>query len=202
MLVPNSTITYQRPSTIGSTLLNYRNISQNLSRPRNHTSTKKCGSCGLCGNYGKLKDMVWDNNKFRDNKNKEYKCRHYLNCKDYGIYAGQCVFCFSFYVGQTKNSFATRWNAHRGMWNKMKKYQNVVDNISDNQALFLHYKKMHPDKLTEGLQLSDAFRVIFLEKPPMEMLDIREDFWITRLNAKINIKKSILPHFKSSCPEL
>ena len=76
----------------------------------------------------------------------------------------------------------------------------MAENIGDNQALFLHYKNMHPDATTQDLELSQAFRVIFIEKPPVDMLDVREDFWISRLNASINIKKSILPRYKSSFP--
>ena len=62
------------------------------------------------------------------------------------------------------------------LWNKMRKNQQMAENIGDNQALFLHYKNMHPDATTQDLELSQTFRVIFIEKPPVKMLDVREDF--------------------------
>ena len=66
----------------------------------------------------------------------------------------------------------------------------------DKQALFIHYKKYHKNILENGLQLSDAYNVFFIEKPNYDKLDIQENYWIGKFNAKINIAKTFLPKYK------
>jgi hypothetical protein len=120
-----------------------------------------------------------------------------LNCKDFGIYAGQCLKCDEIYVGQTKNQFSKRWNSHRLMWRKHRGDKTIDEASSDDQALAVHYKKYHPEVDLQGLELWNAYRVIFLERPSLENLDLAETMWIGRLKAKINITKTFLPTHKS-----
>ena len=150
---------------------------------------------------GVLKNMVYDSNKFRNKYNSKFKTQHNLNCKDYGIYAGQCLLCFDLYVGQTKNSFASRWSSHRMMWKKLMENnaECISDEGRDDQALYMHYRIHHRNHLQKSaFALWDAFRVIFIEKPPIYLLDSKEDYWISKVNAGINIKNTILPRFKST----
>ena len=198
-LAPEACITYCRPPTLGNHLLNYRKITQGNSSSENNTKPKACGCCGLCGHHGKLTNMVWEEQKFQNSDGKFFKSRHHLNCKDFGIYAGQCVICGEFYVGQTKNTFATRWNSHRSMWNRLLRTGiNPTEKLKDDQALFHHYATHHKTKLEKQLNLANAFRVIFLERPFLDNLDIAENFWISKLHAKINIMKTFLPTYKSN----
>lgn len=155
----------------------------------------------MCGNWGVLKNMVYDSNKFKNKYNSKFKTLGNLNCKDYGIYAGQCLLCFDLYVGQTKNSFASRWSSHRMMWKKLTE-NNMdcrFDEERDDQALYMHYRNHHPNhRQKPEFALWDAFTVIFIEKPPMNLLDSKEDYWIAKVNAGINIKSAILPRYKTT----
>ena len=65
----------------------------------------------------------------------------------------------------------------------------------EQNALFLHYKKNHPNLITINLTLSDAYQVVFLEKPHPSNLDIRESFCISLLKANISIAKTCLPKY-------
>ena len=197
-LAPEASITYCGPSTIGNQLLNYRRITQETNSTR-EKKPKACTSCGLCGHFGKLKNMVWECHKFHNSDGKSFTSKHHLNCKDFGIYAGQCIICKEFYVGQTKNSFATRWNSHRTVWNRLIQIGiKPTDKIKDDHALFRHYQSRHSNILDKKPTLAEAFRVIFLERPILEHLDVAENFWISKLQATINIIKTFLPTFKST----
>ena len=189
ILVPNSVITYCRPPTLSSFLLNYRKIAHNNKKKKDPMLSTKCGRCGLCGNFGKLQNMVMTAKKITYKEGKTILLSNNLNCKSFGIYAGQCKKCNDIYVGQTKNSFNTRWNQHRSIWNKMQKQRGneiEIGELKDEAALFVHYIKKHSDCL-HGLKLSEAYNVFFLEQPTFEFLDISETFWINKLRAKINI---------------
>lgn len=70
------------------------------------------------------------------------------------------------------------------------------DPWKDQNALFLHYKKKHPDRVQKNLLLSEAFQVIFVEKTKATQLDIRENYWIGKLDAKINIYRTYMPKYK------
>ena len=114
-----------------------------------------------------------------------------------------CNICNSYYIVQSKNSFSSRWSAHRSSWKKY--YKRFVQEghsskaHNDEQALFNHYVRYHREHLGDNLgkiQFSDAFSVIFVEEPPMTELDVRENFWISKLDATINISKTFLPKIK------
>ena len=139
--------------------------------------------------------MVLDQNEFRTKKGELVKLKQRLNCKDYGIYAGQCVVCKHLYVGQTVTSFNIRWNKHRDAWRKGIKGSVIKNSANDEQALYTHYSKFHQNKL-KNLKFWDAYQVIFIEKPSPENIDVAESYWINKLNAKINIIKSFLPRTK------
>ena len=68
----------------------------------------------------------------------------------------------------------------------------------DEKALILHYMKCHRDLLNENksFTIAEAYNVIFLEQPPMNKLDVAEDFWIAKAGATINIKRTFLPTIK------
>ena len=204
-LVPKAQITYCRPPTLGSKLFNFKRISSNVSGKSEIKSMSKCHKCGLCGNRGQLKNMVLETNTIKTikDKNINVKRKKNLTCKNYGIYAGVCNICDRLYVGQTKNSFSTRWNAHRTTWRKyctrLHNDDNITTSQSDEQALFIHYMAHHREQLTitsDQMLLSDAYSVIFLEEPQMKNLDLRENFWISKLEASINIAKTFLPKVK------
>ena len=202
-LAPKAQLTYCRPPTLGSKLFNYKQISKDTNEKKTTKSMKKCQKCGLCGHFGKLNNMVKELNLLETNQGKRITInrKKNLTCRSYGIYVGLCNLCSNHYVGQTKNSFSTRWNAHRATW---RKYYDrfLADNTitttqNDEQALFNHYVNHHQEHLTaERIPLNEAYSVVFLEEPRMEILDVRESFWITKLDAKINISKTFLPKIK------
>ena len=68
--------------------------------------------------------------------------------------------------------------------------------MKDKQALYIHYTKFHKSNIEHGLNLSDAYEVFFIEKPKYEKLDIQENYYIGKFNAKINISKTFLPKYK------
>ena len=145
--------------------------------------------------------MVNETNEITTKKNTIIKLKQELNCKNYGIYAAQCLLCNQIYVGQTINSFHQRWNGHRQDWDNQIKNGNKenLDNIIENgkKSLIIHYAKYHQDKLTKNkIKLPDAYKVIFVEQSRKDKLDITENFWISKLNARINIARTILPFYK------
>ena len=187
-LAPDACVTYCRPATLGGALLKYKSIAHQQQEKKHQNKSNKCGKCGLCGNHSGLKNMVQENQEITTKNGNKVLIKEKLNCKNYGIYAGQCVICQEIYVGQTKNAFHLRWNTHRSVWKKMLKSWEpgkTIDNNSNEQCLFAHYIKEHPNKV-RTLQFSDAFKVFFLENPIFEKLDLSESFWITKLNATIN----------------
>lgn len=197
-LMPHATITYCRPSTLGTHLLKYRLLAHGTKTEKKPNNSRKCGKCGLCGNHGKLKNMVMDTNELITKKRKFILRNDNLNCRSFGIYAGQCKLCKEVYVGQTMNSFNTRWNQHRYKWNQLQVSGLDQLNKSDDQALYAHYKKHHLAETRNNLELSEAFGVIFLEKPSVNNLDVAENFWIGRTSASINIQRTFLPKYKST----
>ena len=72
---------------------------------------------------------------------------------------------------------------------------NEVEAWADKYALFLHYKKKHSNLLSRNMMLSEAYEVIFIEKPNFNNLDTRENFWIRRTNAAINLSRTFLPKY-------
>ena len=74
---------------------------------------------------------------------------------------------------------------------------NEQSDNKDEQALYTHYAKFHQDVLKKSnLQLPDAYKIICVEQSRKEKLDTAENFWITKLRAKIYISKTFLPYFK------
>ena len=65
----------------------------------------------------------------------------------------------------------------------------------DECALFIHYAKYHPESLEKTPEIWEAYGLIFIEKPAMKDLDYRENYWIKKLNSKINIAKTYLPKY-------
>ena len=217
-LVPKTALTYCRPPTIGKDITNYRFIAKEKARQTN--GSYPCNGCGLCGNYGVLENMVLKTNKLKLENGKEIEIKDSINCRDHGIYGARCRTCSQFYIGQTKNPFSERWNSHRGNWKSMiesngscssgsgsssggggssgsgSSSNNKVEAWADRYALFLHYKKNHSNLLSlNSMKLSDAYEVVFIEKPNFTILDTRENFWIRKLNASINLSRTFLPKY-------
>ena len=131
--------------------------------------------------------MVDENEFIKTKENRTIKIRTVLNCKNYGIYAAKCLKCNDYYVGQTKNSFNTKWNAHRTNWKKFPRKFNVNDK-SEESALFKHYYVNHKNNLEN---LRRKAYVIFIEEPNFRSSDYKESLWIKKLEAKINISRAI-----------
>ena len=82
------------------------------------------------------------------------------------------------------------------MWKKLMENnaECISDEGRDDQALYMHYRIHHRNHLQKSaFALWDAFRVIFIEKPPIYLLDSKEDYWISKVNAGINIKNGVAP---------
>ena len=149
--------------------------------------------------------MVSEKNKIKI-KTKTIKLNNSnMNCKSFGIYAAMCKLCGNYYVGQTKNSFSSRFNGHRTTWrkhfNRLKAGMNPEGPPTDDQSLFYHYFTEHKEILEERsrrdeMSLSEAYEVIFLEQPNKNYLDWCENKWISKLNARINVNKTFLPKYK------
>ena len=207
-LAPKSIISFSKPCTLASHLLNYKKISVTRNGKNNtHRGSKKCKRCGLCGHHGKLQNMVCKDETIKLRNGKVIAIKHTLTCKDFGIYGARCLKCADFYVGQTKNSYAKRWTTHRHHWNNMIKNREAITSafkekrtnkmeLKDDQALFAHYAQNHPECLKSYLFLHNAYEVFFLWKPKAENLDIEEKNWICKLNAGINIMRTLLPKYK------
>ena len=90
--------------------------------------------CDRNGNKGMVK--ITDSLKLKTGK--LIKLKKKLNCKNFGIYAAECMECNEYYVGQTITSFSQRW-CYRYNWKNMDKNE-----VNDRAALKLHYNKIHP----------------------------------------------------------
>ena len=200
-LVPDAMVTYRRPPTLGNLLAKYKSVAMDNGTPSNNDKRSSgCQRCGLCRNYGKLKSMVENTDEINTKEGKILKLKQHLTCRDFGIYSAQCITCGDIYVGQTCTTYSKRWNAHRQEWTKMingGKVQNKTDENSDKQVLFNHYLKLHGNLITDNLNLWDAYRITFAERPSSKKdLDIAENFWIEATDARINKAKTLLPKFK------
>ena len=148
-----------------------------------------------------MQNMVLATDKIRLPNGKLFTIKAAITCKHQGIYAARCIQCHQFYVGQTKNSFSTRWNTHRSSWKKMiSASKNITvakdDPWKDQNALFMHYTKKHPKKVHKNLLLSEAFQVVFIEKTKASQLDVRENYWISKLDASINVSRTYMRKYK------
>ena len=207
-LVKTAKITYARPSTLSGILTNYKTISQNKeSRLNKKGYSKGCGRCGLCGSIKGFENMIENTDHIRTKEGKIFKLKQELCCKDYGIYVAQCHICEDTYTGQTVTSFSERWTSHRYTWNKIinNQYNNKLSKNNkkkkkkrkykenDEQALHQHYQDNHPNELKKlQNKLTKAYKIILIEKPPKHKLDTAENFWIHKLQSKINVIKSQL----------
>ena len=208
-LVPNAQTVYARPPTILNMVTNYRSFSKKSLQEEHSVmktgGSRKCGKCGLCGNHGKLNSMVVESDEIVRKDGVRIRIKQRIDCRDGGIYVAKCRVCEEVYVGQTSNRFSCRWNGHRAVWKEMVAkgkigYKHSVE-YNDGCALFLHYAKSHEEALwkgknTSGMEISEAYEVIFVEKVTGRRLDTAESFWITKVNAKININKTYLPRVK------
>ena len=176
--------------------MNYKNTSQTTPKDTKEIPSRKCQRCSLCGNFGKSKNMVIDEPYIVDKNGKKTKLKYHLTCANYGIYAAQCRICKHFYVGQSKNKFSTRWNAHRNKWKNLCNGKEAIKEGKDEAALYKHYKQHHTEVPLSELDITDAFGVIFLEQPQFKMLDIKESYWISKLMASINVAATILPKYR------
>ena len=202
-LIPNSQIVYSRPNTLRTILTNYKKISMGENRTENKQgSSKGCQKCSLCGKFGNHKSMIKETTEITTKTNRKIKLKQDLNCKNYGIYAAQFIICLEIYVGQTINPFHERWNGHRKDWeNEIKNgdFEQTLENFDEKRkkSLIIHYAKFHLDKLKDNkIKLPDAYKVVFVEESNKTKLDIAENFWISKLKAKINIARTILPFYK------
>ena len=142
-----------------------------------------------CADTMAEKNTVNESEKILGPYGVEYKIYKQLTCKDYGIYVASCRKCPAQYVGQTVTSFSTRWNGHRSAWN------NNISKEDDRAALKIHFRKEHPPAKDDDL--ANAFTVTFVDKPDNpKNLDRLESNWISRLEAKININKTMLPKYR------
>ena len=72
----------------------------------------------------------------------------------------------------------------------------TTDYWKDENALYNHYMKKHPKVLKTNTPLSEAYHVIFVETPDADKLDTRENYWISKVNATINIARTFMPKYK------
>ena len=86
--------------------------------------------------------------------------------------------------------------AEEGLGKEEERRELVNDKRGDEQALFKHYEKKHGNILNRKNEISEAYRVVFLEKPGYGELDIKENYWIGRTGATINVAKTIAPKYR------
>ncbi|MEC8567887.1 MAG: GIY-YIG nuclease family protein, partial [Pseudomonadota bacterium] len=181
----DAVVVYKRPQIRGNKLLRYRGIAHNIKSSLLGASSP-CNRCKLCGKFGKSANMVNSATSITSMKGKSFTIKRSLNCSDWGIYVATCAVCSHQYVGQTSTKFSARWNTHRATW------RHGAEDEGDKAALLKHFKKNHPDYL--GRELSSAFTVTFVDRPSSpKNLDLLESKWINRLEATINIQKTVLP---------
>ena len=178
----NVMITYKRPQTIATLLTNYKKLAHEVNNEEGISSP--CGKCLLCKDT-----MVKKTSLVKLKNRKTIKLKKNLNCKNFGIYAAKCSECEEFYVGQTITSFSQRWCSHRHIWKST-----TTDDVSDRAALKIHYAKKHK---TSKKDLKEAFSIIFVDTTKnYSDLDFLESKWINKLEATININKTILPLYR------
>jgi len=136
-------ITYNRPTTIGQKLTNYKDLALNKTQKQTKGGSRSCEHCALCGCYGKNNKSMVPNVSQLLTKTKTFKLNQTLTCADFGIYVATCMICHEQYVGQTSNKFSKGWSAHRSNWNKQ---EGKTDSDKDQMAATLfreprHYKQ-------------------------------------------------------------
>lgn len=174
---------------MGRLLSNYRE-SNNSNTSSAVGKSEPCGHCSLCGHYQNAQSMVQVCSTIATSNGNAHLNQD-LNCSSYGIYVAICNLCKAQYVGQTKNSFSTRWRGHRATWNKFEYSQR-----NDKAALLRHYASKHGAALRNKPEIAECFSVVFVEQPPMEKLDLCEAKWMQRTKATINIQRKVLPRVR------
>jgi len=194
-LVSNISVVYKRPPALLNILTNYRKIAHQEDNFNTGTgSSKPCNKCALCGTFGEYvgKSMVDPVSFIKTAQGKVFHLHQNLTCCNYGIYAAQCGLCKQIYVGQSKNRFSSRWTGHRTIW----KNKNCLNQRSDRASLIIHYQTKHNANINSLPEIHNCFKVIFLQEPrEVTKLDIAESRWINKLNAQININRTVLPKY-------
>ena len=197
-LKPSAMVTFKKGPNLSTKFVKFRKLCHASSEiPENPTggSSSGCGKCSLCGNHAikgitgmkVKKNMLWETTSIRDASNsRNIKLRQNLTCRNFGIYAAYCQFCTDIYVGQSCREFKDRWNGHRHCWNS--KQATFSEEKGDQAALLKHVHAKHPEVDLAKTDLADAWRVVFVEEPRAEDLDVRETHWRDLLKAKVNIR--------------
>ena len=140
-LVPTAMVTYRKPRSLWTHLTNFKTICHDGPEAvaQEAGSSKPCGKCALCGNRApyKGKNAVLNvENSVKSEKGRSVKLPKQLTCKDIGIYGIRCRTCTAptWYVGQTKNPFSTRFSGHRKIWRSAE----VDDAKIDDKAQACH----------------------------------------------------------------
>ena len=182
-------IMYKRPATIGLHITNYKTLVHRYVVTAETGSSAPCGHCALCGNFGRHRISMVNYTEVLETPSKTFQPKQKLNCTNYGSYVATCTICSKQYVGQTINKFSIRWNAHRSIWNS---FDATADN--DKAALLKH--SCNYQDLTQKTPISQCFKVTFVKQPKASYLEECEDKYFHKIDAEINIKKTILPHSK------
>ena len=120
--MPNAMVTYKKPPSLRTALVNAKELAYETTN-QVIPGTFACGSCALCGNFGRYKghNMILEDGMVRvSSTGKRLRLHQRLTCRNFGIYLATCIIdnCGKQYVGQTKNSFRERWGGHRSQWKK------------------------------------------------------------------------------------
>nr|CAB3263340.1 uncharacterized protein LOC108950821 [Phallusia mammillata] len=191
VLKPNCMVTYKRPPSLQELFLCPRKLALGRLNHCAPSGCYPCGRCALCGNHGSHKIGMVKCSAYLQTSMRRFKISQHLTCRSYGIYVATCLLCHEQYVGQTKNRFATRWSGHRAIWAKFDTSQR-----NDGTALLHHFKDRHPNEFAKKTPMESCYCVAFVEQPRTADLDLAEDRWLNKIDAKINIKKMVLPRCK------
>ena len=193
--MPNAMVTYKKPPSLRTALVNAKELAYETTN-QVIPGTFACGSCALCGNFGRYKghNMILEDGMVRvSSTGKRLRLHQRLTCRNFGIYLATCIIdnCGKQYVGQTKNSFRERWGGHRSQWKKS------ATSDTDAAALNNHFRDDHSRNNTHKPEIYDAFRIQFLQQPSTaEFLDQCEDIWDKRITPALNIQRMVTPRFK------
>ena len=75
-------------------------------------------------------------------------------------------------MGQTKNNFNLRWNAHRYNCKRFHRNFSSIDN-GDESALFKHLFVNHRGDI-ENIGMDSAYRIMFLKQPELNSLTTKK----------------------------
>jgi len=89
-LNPKAMITHKRPTAIGQTLTNYKDLALNKTRKQTKGRSRPCEYCALCGCYGKNNKSMVPNVSQLLTKTKTFNLSQSLTCVYFGINAATC----------------------------------------------------------------------------------------------------------------